>query len=96
MPTPMDAMLSLVIVAIGFLMLVVSFSVNDTKKRLVSYVLVLFVVAIGFGYFIKAETRSLRVRKRISNIQNRSRANLDDIQKRLKKTTPGREKTPGQ
>jgi len=86
MPTPMDAMMGLVIVAIGILTLVVAFQVGDFKKRLMSYLLSLLVVALGLGYFIKAEARSHRLERRISNIRTRTRTNLGDIKSRLQKS----------
>ena len=69
MPTPMDAMLGLVIAAIGLLTVVLSFLVVDSRKRIISYVIAGIVTTVGSYYYVKSEMRGFQVRKRISNIQ---------------------------
>ncbi len=86
MPTPMDTMLGLVVVAIGLLTLVVAFGLADSGKRLLSYGLAGLVILVGFIYFVNSELRGYQMRRRISEIQQRQQVNLEDIQKRLRES----------
>lgn len=103
MPTPMDAMLGLVVAAIGLLTLVVAFSLADPKKAIVSYLIAAALTALGAYYFVSAEMRGFQMRRRISEIQERQNVNLEEIRKRLQETqkpTPqdqqkSPEKSPG-
>ena len=83
MPTPMDAMLGLVVSAIGLLILVIGFSIQESKKRWMSYGISSLVIVLGFYYYVSSEMRSFEMRKRISNLQRQQQTNLDEIQKRL-------------
>jgi len=95
MPTPMDAMLGLVVAAIGCLILVVAFSQADPKKKLVSYILAGVVIALGAYYFVSAELRGFQMRRRISEIQGRQSVNMEEIRKRLEQNQPTQpKKTP--
>src|SRR3989338_2465750 len=96
MPTPMDAMLGLVVAAIGLLTLVVVFSQADPKNKLVSYVIAGAVTALGAYYFASAELRGFQMRRRISEIQERQNVNLEEIRKRLEQNQQAQpQKTPG-
>lgn len=86
MPTPMDAMLGLLTLAVGLLILVTSFLIADSKKRLISYVLSGVVVLLGGFYYVSSEVRVFQMRRRISNIQKQQQVNLEEIQKRLRET----------
>ncbi len=89
MPTPMDAMLGLVTLAVGLLILVTSFLIVDSKKRLVSYVLSGLVVLLGGYYYVSSEVRVFQMRSRIASIQRQQQVNLEEIQKRLRETKQG-------
>ena len=86
MPTPMDAMLGLVVVAIGIMTFVIAFSLTDAGKKQLSYVLAGLVVVTGLYYYVSSELRGFQMRRRISNIQRQQQVNLDEIQKRLQET----------
>ena len=88
MPTPMDAMLGLVVVSMGLLTLVVSFSQADPKKKLVSYIISGVLIALGSYYFVSAELRGFQMRRRISQIQERQSVNMEEIRKRLDQNQP--------
>lgn len=83
MPTPMDAMLGLVVAAIGLLTLVISFSIAETRKRVAGYGLAGLVTVVGLFYYVSAEVRGFEMRRRIANIQRQQQVNLDEIQRRL-------------
>lgn len=83
MPTPMDALLGLVVAAIGLLTLVVSFSLAEPRKRLVSYVIAGVVSALGISFFVSAEMRGFMMKRRISEIQQRQSVNMEEIRQRL-------------
>lgn len=84
MPTPMDAMLGLVVIALGLLSFVVSFLVTDQKKQMIAYGLAGFVTLVGLYYYVGSELRGFQMRRRIANIQRQQQVNLEEIQKRLK------------
>ena len=86
MPTPMDAMLGLVVAAIGLLTLVIAFSIADDKKRAVAYVIAGIMTALGLYYYTSSEMRGFMMRRRIAEIQKQQQVNLEEIQKRLKET----------
>ena len=93
MPTPMDAMLGLVLTAIGLLTVVTAFLISDTKKRMISYVLAGVMAVAGLYYYMSSGIRGFQMRRRISNIQRQQQVNLDEIQKRLRETQPKETKT---
>lgn len=99
MPTPMDAMLGLVVASIGLLTLVVAFSQADPKKTMLSYLIAAALTALGAYYFVSAELRGFQMRRRISEIQERQNVNLEDIRKRLEQNQqaqpPAPQKSPG-
>ena len=86
MPTPMDAMLGLLIAAIGLLTFVVAFSAADSGKRLVSYGIAGLVTVVGLIYYASSEMRGFQMRRRISDIQQRQQVNMEEIQKRLRES----------
>ena len=86
MPTPMDAMLGLVIIALGLLTLVIGFSIAEPKKRLASYVIAVIVVVSGMYYYVGSEMRGFQMRRRIADIQRQQQVNLEEIQKKLRET----------
>src|SRR4051812_30840185 len=86
MPTPMDTMLGLVIVAIGLLTMVIAFSIAEPRKRLLSYGIAGLITLVGLVYYVTSEMRGFKMRQRISEIQQRRQVNLEDIQRRLKET----------
>ena len=71
MPTPMDAMLGLVIAAIGLMTFVIAFNIPESSKRLVSYGIAGLVTTIGFFYYANSEMRGFQMRRRINEIQQR-------------------------
>lgn len=83
MSTPMDALLGLLIAAIGLLMVVIAFSLADQQKRMISYALAAIVVGVGVFYFGSSEMRRLQMRRTISNLQRQQQINLEEIQKKL-------------
>jgi len=96
MPTPMDAMLGLLVAAVGLLTLVVAFSVAEPRNKMISYVIALAVTVLGGYYFVSAELRGFQMRRRISEIQQRQNVNLDEIRKRLEQNQPPvPQKNPG-
>ncbi len=94
MPTPMDAMLGLVVVAIGLLTLVISFGMTDAQKKMVSYVISGVVIAAGLFYYVSSELRGFQMRRRIANIQRQQQVNLEDIRKRLQDNQGQQGKAP--
>lgn len=84
----MDAMLGLVVTAIGLMTIVIAFTQIDSKKRMISYGIAGIVTVSGLFYFVSAEMRGHQMRQRISKIQRQQRVNLEEIQKRLRKTQP--------
>lgn len=97
MPTPIDAMLGLVVTAIGLLTVVISFLVVDCKKKLISYSIAGVVVVIGLFYYISSEMRGFQMRRRIANIQRQQQVNMEEIQKRFREaqkesSTPAKNK----
>ena len=96
MPTPMDAMLGLIVAAIGLLTLVVAFNVAEPKNKLFSYAIAGLVTVLGGYYYLSAEVRGFQMRRRISEIQQRQNVNLDEIRKRLEQNQPPvPQKNPG-
>jgi Uri superfamily endonuclease len=93
MPTPVDAMLGLVVLAIGLLTLVIAFSVGDQKKQWISYAISGVLVLTGFYYYVSSGVRSMQMRRRIANIQRQQQVNIDQIQKRLQETQEKKEKS---
>ncbi len=89
MPTPMDAMLGLVTLAVGLLILVTSFLIPDSKKRVLSYALSGLVALLGSYYFVSSEIRVFQMRRKIASIQRQQQVNLEEIQKRLRETKEG-------
>ncbi len=83
MPTPMDAMLGLVVTALGLLTLVIAFGLTDAQKKMISYVISSVVIVAGLFYYVSSELRGFQMRRRIANIQRQQQVNLDDIRKRL-------------
>jgi len=94
MQTPMDAMLGLVIAAIGLMTFVVALILQDPKRQIVGIVVSVIVLITGLTYFTSAQMRGYRMRKRITEIQNRQQINLNDIQKRLKRNQSERTAPP--
>ena len=88
MPTPMDAMLGLVVTAIGLLTLVIAFTLADGQKKIISYVIAGVVSLMGTYYYASSQIRGFEMRRRIENIQRQQQVNLEEIQKRLKQTQP--------
>ena len=86
MPTPMDAMLGLVVVAIGFLIIVTAFQIVEPRKRMVSYGVATVITVLGLFYYVSSELRGFQMRRRISNIQRQQQVNLAEIQKRFQET----------
>lgn len=86
MPTPIDAMLGLVVAALGILTGVVGLTIGDDKKRILAYVAAAAVVATGLFYFGTSQMRSLSVRRRVADVQRQQQINLQEIQKRLAET----------
>lgn len=93
MPTPMDAMLGLVVTAIGLLILVIAFSIADSKKKVISYAIAGIVTVAGLSYYVSSEIRGFEMRRRIANIQRQQQVNLEEIQKRLRENQ-GQTQTP--
>ena len=92
----MDAMLGLLVAAVGLLTLVVAFSVAEPRNKMISYVIALAVTVLGGYYFVSAELRGFQMRRRISEIQQRQNVNLDEIRKRLEQNQPPvPQKNPG-
>ena len=83
MPTPMDAMLGLVVAAIGLMTFVIAFSVTDAQKRTISYLLAGLVSFFGLYYYVGSELRGYQMRARIASLQRQQQVNLQEIQKRL-------------
>lgn len=94
MPTPMDAMLGLVVAAIGLLTMVVAFGLSDAQKKTISYVLSGIVIVAGLYYYVSSELRGFQMRRRIANIQRQQQVNLDEIQKRLQDSQGQQGKAP--
>lgn len=94
MPTPMDALLGLVTLSIGLLILTTGFLIQESKKRIIAYVLSGVVAALGSYYFVSSEIRVFQMRRRIANIQRQQQVNLEEIQKRLRETQKVEEKAP--
>ena len=82
----MDAMLGLVVAAIGLLTIVVAFSIAEPQKRLVSFGIAGLVTLVGLIFYVSSEMRGFQMRRRISEIQQRQQVNLEDIQKRLRES----------
>lgn len=88
MPTPMDAMLGLVVTAIGLMSVVIAFLITEQKKRWISYGISGIIVIFGLYYYVNSQMRGYQTRKRIATIQQQQRVNLEEIQKRLRETSP--------
>ncbi len=88
MPIPMDAMLGLVVAAIGLLTFVIALSNADPKKQKISYAVAGLVTLIGVYYYASSEMRGFQMRRRINEIQQRQQVNLEEIQKRLRENQP--------
>jgi hypothetical protein len=96
MPTPLDAMLGLIVAAIGLLTIVTAFQIADPRKRLFSYGIAAVVTVLGLHHYVSSEMRGFQMRRRIENIQRQQQVNLDDIQKRLREgQTPSKAGSPG-
>ena len=87
MPTPIDAMLGLVVAALGSLMLVVAFNLSDERKKKISYVLSGIVMLMGMYYFLSAQVRGFTLRRRIAEIQRNQQVNVEEIQRNLRNQT---------
>ena len=79
----MDAMLGLVVVAIGLLIVVTSFQIIEPKKRVFSYGIAAVITFLGAYYYVSSEMRGFQMRRRIANIQRQQQVNMEDIQKRF-------------
>ncbi len=88
MPTPMDAMLGLVVASIGLLTMVIAFSLTDSGKKTISYGIAGVITLLGFYYYVSSEVRGFQMRRRIADIQRQQQVNLDEIQRRLRETPP--------
>ena len=99
MPTPMDAMLGLVVTAIGLMTVVIAFLIADGKKRNIAYMLAGVVTAVGLYYYVASEMRGIQMRRRLSTLQQQQQVNLEEIQKRLRSSQlpekPGAPTPPG-
>lgn len=84
MPTPLDAMLGLVVASIGLLTFVIAFNIGEPRKRLTSYAVAGLVTLAGTFYYLSSELRGYNMRRRINDIQQRQQVNFDEIQKRLR------------
>ena len=95
MPTPMDAMLGLVVASIGLLILVIAFAQADQGKKLISYGIAVLTTLVGVYYFSSSQIRGFQMRRRIEGIQRQQQVNLDEIQKRLRETQAATPANPG-
>jgi hypothetical protein len=86
MPTPIDAMLGLVVLAVGLLTLVTAFSIGDQKKKMISYGIAGVISLMGLYYYVSSEVRGFRMRSRIADLQRQQQVNVEEIQKRLRET----------
>ena len=86
MPTPMDAMLGLVVAAVGLLTFVIALSMGDPKKQKIAYGISIIITVLGLFYYVSAEMRGFQMRRRIANLQRQQQVNLEEIQKRLQET----------
>ena len=80
----MDAMLGLVVAAIGALTLVTAFQIQESQKRLFSYLVAALLAVAGLYYYASSEIRGFQMRRRLSEIQQRQQVNLEEIQRRLR------------
>lgn len=85
MPTPMDAMLGLVVFALGVLGWIISLTLTDAKKRVWAYGLSGLITLIGGYYYVSSEMRSFEMRRRLAQLQRQQDVNLSEIQQRLQK-----------
>ena len=83
MPTPMDALLGLVVLALGTLGWSIAFLITDSKKRLIAYSLAGLMSALGLFYYVSSEMRSFEMRRRVATLQRQQQINLNEIQQRL-------------
>ena len=98
MPTPMDALLGLVVASIGLMILVQSFTLAEPRKKLAAYFISGFLVLLGGYYYLSSEMRGYQMRRRISEIQQRQSVNIDEIRQRLQAQSQDQgkqSKTPG-
>ncbi|OGR82651.1 MAG: hypothetical protein A2902_05095 [Elusimicrobia bacterium RIFCSPLOWO2_01_FULL_64_13] len=79
----MDAMLGLVVAAIGLMTFVIAFTLADRKKQVLSYGIAGIVTIAGLFYYTTAEMRGYQMRRRIADIQKQQQVNLQEIQQRL-------------
>ena len=79
----MDAMLGLVVVAIGLLIVVTSFQIVEPRKRGFSYGIAAVITLLGAYYYLSSEMRGFQMRRRIANIQRQQQVNMEDIQRRF-------------
>ena len=91
MPTSMDAMLGLVVVALGVLSWIVSFGLTDAKKRALAYGLAGLITLVGGFYYVSSEMRGFEMRRRLAQLQRQQDINLSEIQQRLQKVQQGQE-----
>ncbi len=84
----MDAMLGLVVAAIGLLTFVVALNASDSGKKLISFVIAGIITLAGAYYYVSSEIRGYQMRRRINEIQQRQSVNLEEIQKRLRDSQP--------
>ena len=88
MPTPLDAMLALVVIAIGLQMVVTAFQITEPRKRGISYGIAAVVTVFGLYYYVSSGMRGFQMRRRIAEIQKQQQVNLGEIQKRLQDNQP--------
>jgi uncharacterized membrane protein len=82
----MDAMLGLVIVALGLVTLVLAFLIAEPKKRIAAYVIAGIVSVSGLYYYVGSEMRGFQMKRRIADIQRQQQVNLEEIQKKLRES----------
>jgi LPXTG-motif cell wall-anchored protein len=100
MPATGNSTYALVIISLGILGIIISFLVPNRKKYFIAMGLSLLVVAMGLFEFLSAGFARFRMARRINQLQETQRLNLETLQSRLREAAekarkPGAVATPG-
>ena len=84
MPATGNSTYALVVISLGILGIIISFLVPDKKRYFIAMGLSLLVVLMGLFEFASAGFSRFRMARRISQLQQTQRLNLEALQSRLR------------
>jgi peptidoglycan biosynthesis protein MviN/MurJ (putative lipid II flippase) len=89
MSSAANTLLSLILIALGFLGITLSFLVPDKKKSTISLILAGVVVLTGFVQMIDQSYSRYRINQRMRDIQRDQQVNFEELRQKMKTQATG-------